>query len=186
MSTISKGGALDATSALIRLRIRPSDLVALVTSDANVVNQVVGVALLVIAVLFLMLEALALYFGLRIVGGITLAVGGLHKAMRRLAQGDLDTRVDLPNQDEFGDLAEGFNDMTRAIRVAQDQIVEKQRLEQEIATARRIQMRLLPESLPEVQGYQLDGSSTPSKQVGGTTSTSFHCPTVGWVWPWPT
>jgi len=162
-----EGGSLDATGALIRLRTRPSDLVALVTSDANVVNQIVGVALLVIAALFLMLEALALYFGLRIVGGITLAVSGLHQAMRRLARGDLDTRVDLPNQDEFGDLAEGFNDMTRAIHVAQDQIVEKQRLEQEIATARRIQIRLLPESLPEVEGYEIDGGSTPSKQVGG-------------------
>jgi serine phosphatase RsbU (regulator of sigma subunit) len=162
-----EAGTLESTSALISLRTRVVDLVGLITSDANVVNQVVGVALLVIAVLFLMLEALALYFGLRIVGGITLAVGGLHRAMRRLAAGDLDTRVDLPNQDEFGDLAEGFNDMTRAIRVAQDQIVEKQRLEQEIETARRIQMRLLPESLPDVEGYQLAGGSTPSKQVGG-------------------
>lgn len=158
---------LDDQTILIGLRTRPKDLLALLTDPSNEINQVVGLGLLVLAILFLILEAFALYFGLRIVGGITIAVGRLHKATRQLATGDLDVQVELPNQDEFGELADGFNEMTRAIRVAQGQIAQKQRLEQEIATARRIQMRLLPSEVPAVRGYEIAGGSTPSKQVGG-------------------
>ena len=162
-----EAASLDDTNAMLNLRTRPVDLFALLTEESNEINRYVGIGLLVVAILFLMLEAMALYFGLRIVGGITQAVGTLHRATGQLARGDLDVRIDLPNEDEFGDLAEGFNEMTRAIQVAQEQIVEKQRLEQEIATARQIQMRLLPVSLPVVPGYALAAGSTPSKQVGG-------------------
>jgi PAS domain S-box-containing protein len=40
---------------------------------------------------------------------ISRPIQALHKAARRLAQGRLDTRVILPQQDEFGDLASAFN-----------------------------------------------------------------------------
>jgi len=154
-------------TVFVGLRARPNDLFALLSDPRNQINQAVGVVLLILAILFLVLEAFALYFGLRIVGGITGAVGRLHKATRQLATGDLDVRIDLPNEDEFGELADGFNEMTRAMRLAQDQIAQKQRLEQEIATARQIQLRLLPSEVPQVAGYELAGGSTPSKQVGG-------------------
>jgi len=44
---------------------------------------------------------------------------------------------------------------------------ERRRLEQELALARRIQVALLPDRLPEVPGWQLYGGNIPSRGVSG-------------------
>jgi serine phosphatase RsbU (regulator of sigma subunit) len=152
---------------VLGLRTRPRDVFGYFTSRDNDFNVVVLIGLLSIAIVFLFLQLFAFYFGLRIVGGVTGAVGELHKATEKLARGDLETTISLPNEDEFGDLADSFNEMTTAIRVAQDQIVQKQLLEAQLDTARGIQQRLLPAAMPSVPGYEIAGSSDPSLQVGG-------------------
>ena len=121
----------------------------------------------IVAALFLLLEAAALLLGLRIATGITSAVGRLHQGTRRLAEGDLETRIDLPNEDELGDLARSFNEMTLAVRRGRDEAVARERLERELATARTIQERLLPHDAPELPGFEITGVSVPSLQVGG-------------------
>jgi sigma-B regulation protein RsbU (phosphoserine phosphatase) len=45
--------------------------------------------------------------------------------------------------------------------------LEKQKLEEEMNIAHDIQQRLLPKSLPEISGYDIFGTTKPSKQVGG-------------------
>lgn len=45
--------------------------------------------------------------------------------------------------------------------------VEKKVLEEELVIARRVQLRLLPSSPPEIDGYQLSASTVTSRQVGG-------------------
>jgi serine phosphatase RsbU (regulator of sigma subunit) len=44
---------------------------------------------------------------------------------------------------------------------------EKKQMDREFALAREIQQRLLPESPPEIPGYELYGSNIPSRQVSG-------------------
>ncbi|MGH9363818.1 MAG: SpoIIE family protein phosphatase [Thermoanaerobaculia bacterium] len=44
---------------------------------------------------------------------------------------------------------------------------EKRQMEREFALAQEIQQRLLPDSPPEVPGYELYGSNIPSRQVSG-------------------
>jgi sigma-B regulation protein RsbU (phosphoserine phosphatase) len=44
---------------------------------------------------------------------------------------------------------------------------ERRRLEEELALARRIQMALLPDRLPEVPGWELHGGNIPSRGVSG-------------------
>ena len=45
--------------------------------------------------------------------------------------------------------------------------LEKERLEEEIAIAREIQQRLLPNSFPELKDFDIYGLNIPSRQVGG-------------------
>jgi len=45
--------------------------------------------------------------------------------------------------------------------------IEKERLEEELNLAKSIQSRLLPESMPELEHYDIHGLNLPSKQVGG-------------------
>ncbi len=44
---------------------------------------------------------------------------------------------------------------------------ERQRLQEELDLARRIQVALLPASLPEIEGYELCGTNLPSRGVSG-------------------
>jgi len=48
-----------------------------------------------------------------------------------------------------------------------EEAAERRRLEDEVALARRIQVALLPDSLPEVPGYQLHAGNVPSRWVSG-------------------
>jgi len=45
--------------------------------------------------------------------------------------------------------------------------LEKKRLEEEVAVAGRIQMHLLPSSIPEIEGFEVAGISRPSRVVSG-------------------
>ncbi len=47
------------------------------------------------------------------------------------------------------------------------QIVEKERMEKELAVARDIQVRVLPRAVPRLAGYDLAGWSRPADQTGG-------------------
>lgn len=48
-----------------------------------------------------------------------------------------------------------------------EEAAERRRLEDEVALARRIQVALLPERLPEVPGYAVHGGNVPSRWVSG-------------------
>jgi sigma-B regulation protein RsbU (phosphoserine phosphatase) len=48
-----------------------------------------------------------------------------------------------------------------------EEALEKQRIEQDVSVAATIQQRIIPENLPEIEGYDIAGINIPSKQVGG-------------------
>ena len=52
-------------------------------------------------------------------------------------------------------------------RYLHHQALEKQRIEQDIAVAASIQQKILPRSLPAIEGYDVAGINIPSKSVGG-------------------
>lgn len=54
-----------------------------------------------------------------------------------------------------------------ALSAAQAELVEKQKLEHELALARDIQMSLLPPALPSVPGFDFGARLLPMSQVGG-------------------
>ena len=48
-----------------------------------------------------------------------------------------------------------------------EEALEKQRIEQDVAVAAAIQQRIIPKSLPNIDGYDLAGINIPTKHVGG-------------------
>jgi len=161
------GEELDSKTLFINLRVGWQDLkTEFLEGDSNL-NIAVVVALGVVAFLFLVLEVFALFFGVRISEGIVSAVHVLHRGTRSVAAGDLDTVIEIPNQDEFGDLAASFNEMTSAVKQGREIALANDRLKRELETARAIQVRLLPTSEPVVTGFQVVGASIPSREIGG-------------------
>lgn len=53
------------------------------------------------------------------------------------------------------------------LRQAQHELLEKQRMQQELAIAQEIQTALLPKKLPEIPGYQVLSYYRPALEVGG-------------------
>ncbi len=161
------GEDLGTKNLFINLRVGWLDLkTEFLEGDSNL-NIAVVVALGVVAFLFLVLEVFALFFGVRISEGIVGAVHALHRGTRSVAGGDLDTVIEIPNEDEFGDLAASFNEMTLAVKHGREIALANDRLKQELETARAIQVRLLPISEPVITGYEVVGASIPSREIGG-------------------
>jgi HAMP domain-containing protein len=160
-------GNFEKRSILLATKSSLTDILGESLSFKNPLAQIVLGILVSMAVLLLILEAFALFFGVRITAGITQAVKSLHKGTRRIAQGDLDTPIKIPNEDEFGDLAFSFNQMSVAVKKGREEAVARGILERELRTAREIQQRLLPHEMPRVPGFEICGTSLPSQQVGG-------------------
>ncbi len=160
-------GRLVTDNLVLYVTTTPLQLLKDLTGGGNVMNQVLLVTLISVAILFLTIELGALFLGIRITRGVTSAVSVLHAGTRRLAGGDLDTRIDIPNQDEFGDLAASFNEMTVAVKRGREEALARERMEKELETARSIQQTLLPHAMPAVTGFEFAATSIPSRQVGG-------------------
>ena len=55
----------------------------------------------------------------------------------------------------------------RELQAAQAQLIEQERIEYELQTARRVQERMLPKALPPVEGWTLTTCWHPARTVGG-------------------
>ncbi len=161
------GGRLKDDSVFMRLRVGSADLKADFIKGESNLNVAIFVVLAVVAFLFLVIEGFALFFGVRISEGIVTGVHALHRGTRAVAAGDLDTVITIPNEDEFGDLARSFNEMTLAVKHGREIALVNDRFTQEMGTARAIQIRLLPRSQPQVPGFEVTGASIPSREIGG-------------------
>jgi len=86
-----------------------------------------------------------------------LIVLGSNAAVRQYSEEDLELLVTLSS--------------VAALRIHNlaltQEAVERHRLERELKIARRLQVALIPERLPEVNGYRLHGATKPSRGVSG-------------------
>ena len=110
-----------------------------------------------------------------LVVGLTRPLTLLSAAARRLAEGDLSTRVEgIKPGDEIGDLADSFNHMITDLNGYINKLTEttaaKERIEGELDLARRIQQSILPRSyppFPDQPEFDLFAKNIPAREVGG-------------------
>ncbi len=79
----------------------------------------------------------------------------------RLRESDQHLIADLRRKNE--ELARAY----RELQAAQAALVEKERLEHELELAREIQRRLLPDTFPQLAGFDCAAKSRPARLVGG-------------------
>jgi len=163
----SQLNSVSTTTIFMQLRLGWSDLKADFLESGSEMNIVILIGIGLAALLFIIIEAFAIFFGVRISEGIVEGVHVLHRGTRAVAAGDLETVIVIPNEDEFGDLAASFNEMTLAVRHGREIALANDRLTQELATARSIQLRLLPSGEPRIGEFEIAGASIPSREIGG-------------------
>ncbi|WP_425395924.1 SpoIIE family protein phosphatase [Aeoliella sp.] len=81
-------------------------------------------------------------------------------AVRRIGQGDLDTRIDIRHAPEYSNLASEINKMAEGL---QDRI----RMQRSLSLAMEVQRNLLPAEAPEMRQLDIAGHSTYCDETGG-------------------
>ncbi len=111
----------------------------------------------------------------------TLRAAGVRLIVPLVSQGELIGLINLgprlSEQEYSGDDRKFLNDLAGqaapALRVAQlvrqqqIQVAEQERLQQELRVARLIQQTLLPQELPQVEGWGVSAYYQPAREVGG-------------------
>ncbi|RPI55018.1 MAG: hypothetical protein EHM56_05660, partial [Chloroflexi bacterium] len=82
----------------------------------------------------------------------------------------LSLRLNRSHDATIADLREKNHQLSEAyheLKAAQAQVIEKERLEKELETARWIQQSILPRTLPPLPGFDLGAFLMPARAVGG-------------------
>ena len=137
-----------------------------------------------------------------VVTRITRSIGVVSAAAKEIAGGNLDQDITVDTHDELRGLADSFNTMsvslrhtmsnledlnqtlesrvarrTRELESATALIEEQKReLEDELIKAHEMQMRLMPESAPQIAGFDLAGECRTATHVGGDFFQYFVLP----------
>ncbi len=130
-------------------------------------SNVLLLVLLVVGALFLLIQAVALVLGLTLARQITGAVHDLFTGTEHLRNRDFTHVIPVRARDQLGELADSFNLMTGEVTRLLLDVARKERLEQEFATAREIQMKLLPQGPLTVPGLGVSAYCEPAREVGG-------------------
>jgi serine phosphatase RsbU (regulator of sigma subunit) len=168
--------------ASISLSYRPSELYRRLSDAQQIAFKGVPlgvlaiIVLLVIAGLFLIIEMVALSMGLALARSITSAIHELFMGTERVRHGDFAHRINVQSNDQLGELAGSFNQMTGSIEGLLQTAAEKKRLEEELRIARAIQMSLLPRGPLDVPGLGITALCVPAREVGGDYYDFFRLP----------
>jgi phosphoserine phosphatase RsbU/P len=156
---------------LVMSRLSVSDLYDRISSAEGMAGRSFGQGLLLalfgIGGLFLIIEFIALVAGLALAKSITGSVHELFAGTERVRQGDFTHKIAVKTEDQLGELAGSFNEMTASIEDLLRQAAEKKRLEEELRIAREIQMSLLPQGPLVMPGLSLTALCVPAREVGG-------------------
>ena len=100
-------------------------------------------------------------------GSITDGIAALRDGAAAFGAGQLAHRIPIAGDDDVWDTARRFNEMAEGLERARELEKERDRLENELELARRIQARLLPAAPPNVPGLDIAGLSESAREVGG-------------------
>jgi sigma-B regulation protein RsbU (phosphoserine phosphatase) len=153
--------------AILAIRSRPSAVFSAVFGRAENFSGTLFGTLAVIAVLFLIVEVVAVWIGVRLSTRLTSAVNQLYEGTRRVIRGDFRHRIPSNHQDQLGELANSFNQMTGNLERLIVVEKERERLQTELEIAREVQSKLYPKDAPPMRGLQLTVLCDPARMVSG-------------------
>lgn len=110
---------------------------------------------------------LGILFVLFLVDRIVSPINRLTKGAEQIGTGNLDTRIHMRRRDELGRLADTFNQMAVNLKHAQEELIEKERLQHEMEIAQAIQNLLVPKFSPTITGYSIGKLYRSAQEVSG-------------------
>jgi serine phosphatase RsbU (regulator of sigma subunit) len=129
-------------------------------------NQIV-LLMALLASLLMIVQGVALFFGVGLGRQITSAIHELFVGTERVQQGDFTYRIKNESRDQLGALGDQFNLMSAGMEHLLHVQREKQRLDDELRIAHEIQTSLLPDRPPTYAGLTIADLCVPAREVGG-------------------
>ena len=160
-------GERQRAGALVRVQTRPSVLYDRLFAALGDLARGVEYILLVVAIVFAIIELLALFIGTKLTRSITSAVAQLYEATKHINRGDFSHRIQVKSNDQLATLANSFNSMTASIEKLILEQKEKQRLENELAIAQEVQAQLFPQKIAQLETLEVHGFCRPARTVSG-------------------
>jgi sigma-B regulation protein RsbU (phosphoserine phosphatase) len=154
-------------SGVLWVYSRPSAVMRSFFSGSEVIRDVLLDSLIAVAVLFFLVEMVAVWIGVSLSRRMTRAVNQLYEGTRRVIQGDFQHRIPFTDQDQLSELAQSFNQMTGNLERLLSVEKEKERLQTELEIAREVQDQLYPKQAPPVCGLKLTVRCDPARMVSG-------------------
>lgn len=130
---------------------------------ANIAVVILGV----FAVLFVIIDLVALVVGIGLTRTITRSVANLYEATQAIDRGDLRHRIQVRSRDQLAELETSFNTMTGSLERLIAGQKEKERLQNELAIAQEVQAQLFPRESAQLPSLEVHGTCRPARIVSG-------------------
>jgi sigma-B regulation protein RsbU (phosphoserine phosphatase) len=130
-------------------------------------SQIYVFAFKAVAVIFLIIEGVALLIGVRLTRSMTRAVDTLYDATERVKAGDFSYRIQIPSHDQLSALGQAFDSMTASVERLLLESQERLRMQNDLEIAQEVQRQLFPQSAPAVPGLELYGVCKAARSVSG-------------------
>ncbi len=163
----ASNGERQRAGALVRVQTRPSVLYTRLFAALGDFAKGIEYILLFIAIVFGIIELLALFIGTRLTRSITFAVAQLYDATKHVNRADFSHRIQVKSSDQLATLANSFNSMTASLEKLIQEQKEKQRLENELAIAQEVQAQLFPKEIVQLESLEVHGFCRPARTVSG-------------------
>jgi phosphoserine phosphatase RsbU/P len=156
-----------ANSAAIDVQTRASALYDHLFAAPGAFAATVEAALLAAAIVFAIIELIALWIGTRLTRTVTSTVAQLYLGTTHVNRGDFSHRIPISSNDQLATLASSFNLMTESIERLVLEQKEKQRLQHEITIAQEVQNQLFPRRVSQMARLEVHGFCRPARSVSG-------------------
>ena len=157
-------GADYAVAAVVASR--PSLIVTELFSTFDLAG-VLGTILIVVAVVFLSVEAGSLLFIGGLTRSITRTIKDTYAATKQIEAGNLSHRIPSRNDDQLNSLAASFNAMTENVQRLIAEVKEKERQDLEFQIAREVQLSLFPKQQLHLENLEVASICRPALSVSG-------------------
>lgn len=146
---------------------RYSAVLAIVFGQKADWSDVAMTFLMTLVGVFLIVEMVSLWAGVKLTRAITGAVHELYEGTQHVREGDFNYRIPVKGTDQIAELGNSFNTMTSNLGLLILVAKEKERLESELAIARDVQNQLFPKDVPFTKSLELKGVCSPARMVSG-------------------
>jgi sigma-B regulation protein RsbU (phosphoserine phosphatase) len=153
-------GCIDDYCNALLLIVPEEDLVAEAINMGTYVFARIGEQITITRILLAAVILAVIGLSLVLSRLVTENISRLANAARRVASGDFTARADIRSRDEMGELSGAFNSMV-------PELEERVRMKQALDVAMEVQQNLLPQKIPELEGFDIAGRSIYCDETGG-------------------